>query len=351
MEENSDQGNQPDTLSKHVRMRRATSSETVQWQSDYDRSEDVIDLPFSPQSSSHRYSIKSTRSIFSVSRKSVVDNQIIDAWITKGWTLRQSMIANRIEFDEVDIDIDVAERIQAAQKRCRQLGEVNKILHSTLIDKKMEKESLSTKIKHLDGLLSSANRVERGAREMSFTEVQSGIEKEERRMQDMRLDLGLSISDSEVQISNLESGNEDLQTLNSRNKKVLREQLAEIKERQKAIKHLERQIHVLEGASSSMKKGAFLSNFNHEKILNSASEQLQRSNSLPLSEDGDCSPVSHQRPTSDSSQLPKDKKTKVLEKRAHTCINLDRTTGITARTIEDYKALPGLNLRALLGEG
>jgi hypothetical protein len=278
-------------------------------------------------------------------RRSVIDDEIKDAWMTKGWKLRQSIITHNIVVEGGDDAPDQAasESVQAAQARFQQIRDANKVLHGALISKKMMADELRTKNKEFDALLAAAQGVEDAARQMSVFDLQDEIRKEERLKQDMQLELSQTLVDGEEEATKLEARNEFIQSFNSKNKRLLREQQAEIKERQKAIRHLQRQIQVLEGASKSSQHSTV-------KPEGATRHSDVRCGSLTLDEcDVERQMDYREKVRAKSAAMFKEEKAREQAKKAQSGTVACQSSGTPAMTIEDYKNLPGLNLGELLG--
>jgi len=191
-------------------------------------------------------------------RPSMIDDDVRDAWITKGWTLRTSIHRHAgdglksLSYLHGYADKTLEDQLQEGQRRLNELIEVNNRLQSTFVNRKMKMREIQDKIDGLIVEINAARGVEEDARQAALAAMEDKILEEEKQKQDMQLELSQNIRECEEKAASVTATNEALAESNSRNKKMLKEQQAEIKERQKSIRHLQRQIHVLEGAQRSM---------------------------------------------------------------------------------------------------
>lgn len=196
---------------------------------------------------------------FKQSRPSMVDEDVREAWLTRGWTLRSNI--HRHEGDglkelclnEGDSDRSLEDQLEDAQKKISRVTEVNRQLRSAIISKKLGMEKQIHKVEALIACINSAREVEVETREETLNEVEELIRKEEKGKQDMQLRLSVAIDEAEERIASLQSENEDLTHTGANNKKLLKDQNLEIKEKQRAIRHLQRQIHVFEVSAKKEK--------------------------------------------------------------------------------------------------
>jgi len=283
-----------------------------------------------------------------LTKSSVIDDEVREAWIHRGWTLRSS-IMRHADGDLSglaagnaggDTDRSHEELVFQKQKRLDELTEVNQFLHSTLCSKTIRIEELRVKVDALVAGLVAARSVEDGARTTSLAALEEQILSEEKQKQDMQLNLSQEIRECEDKLASIAASNDALAEVNAKNKKSLKEQQTEIHQRQKAIKHLERQIHVQESAQRNIanQSGTAIpedglaetsNNFESHSVLNPKAD----SKSLLRGDQARAQLQEQMR------RLQEQKMTKTMD-----------MTKESATTMSDLKSLPGLNLTDLLGE-
>jgi len=295
-------------------------------------------------------------------RASVVGGDVLDAWMTRGWTLRTSINKHAgemaglkdVQIREGDTDRGLEEKMMASKRRVNELCEVNHQLRAAHVKKKIQMQELSAKIEALTLNLDIAARVEESARQASIMLLEEKTLTEEKQKQDMQLELSLAIEGSEERVVEISTDNQDLLDTNARNKKLLKEQAAAIKEGQKAIRHLQRQIHVLEGAQNVEKQAG-----RNESIPENAMPKSFKRHQT-FNDDQDANGVLNANRQKDAAlgcskgllrgaqaekHLEEQKKRLEAQRKQAT---LDSSKN-TSRTLADFKALPGLNLTSLLG--
>jgi len=296
------------------------------------------------------------------SRATVVGNDVKNAWMTRGWTLSQA-IEKYCDEDVQEthqgmgsgevVGQNLEEAVRARQLRLEMISEVNKHLQTALVNKKLKEEQLRNKMDALVERLTAACAVEKRARETAEAALEEQILTEERDKQDMQLALSQDIRMREESIAQVRAANEALVEANAQNKKFMKEQQVEIKERQKAIRHLDRQIHVLEGARKDAQEKDDDAPTSHEEGMPTPHKR-----SSGIEDDGD-SVLKGQREKASASHDSKgllrgaqaekyleDEKRRIQAHKLETQDTLDRGA---ARTMEEIKNLPGLDLNKLLG--
>lgn len=298
-------------------------------------------------------------------RQSIVGDDVQAAWMARGWTLHtqihkhgsaalQEMICPSGEGMTRSIEDFVNER----QKSLNMLRVINKHLRNSLLMKKNKEQELRTKIDALVERLTAACGVEKRAREASENALEERILTEEKEKQDMQLALSQDIRMHEESIARVRTSNEALVETNVRNKKLMKEQQAQIKERQKAVRHLEWQIHILEGAQKNSRNSSPIpengcASVDRPKVVrreetfthyddDEGDGMLNNERDRAL-EKGDSKGLL--RGAAAEKHLEEEKK-RLKAQRLQT---QDVTTNGTARTMADIKSLPGLDLNKLLG--
>jgi len=299
-------------------------------------------------------------------QKTVVGEDVKNAWMARGWSLSRAIGKHGCaDMQEMNKDMKLGDArdgmtqdaLLKRQLRLDMLIEVNKQLQTTLVNKKLKEEDLRHKIDALMERLSAAFGVEKGAREMAEAALEERILTEEKEKQDMQLALSQDMRMREENIAEVQATNKALVMEAAQNKKLMKEQQVQIKERQKANRHLGRQIQVLEaGARKSAQE-----NVDDEQTIISREqtmfiERADRSSSL---DDGDDGMLQIQREKTsaigDSKGLLRGaaaEKHLEAEKRrikAHRQQTHELSSQNAARSMAEIKALPGLDLNKLLG--
>jgi len=301
----------------------------------------------------------------SMRRQSIVGDDVQAAWMARGWTLHtqihkhgsaalQEMIC---PCGEEGMTRNIEDSVNERQESLNMLRVINKQLQNSLLTKKNKERELRTKIDGLVARLTAAYGVEKRARETAENALEERILTEEKEKQDMQLALSQDIRMHEESIARVRTSNEALVEKNVQNKRLMKEQQAQIKERQKAVRHLERQIHVLEGAHKSSRNSSVIpengvasgdrpnvarreQTFTHydddgdDMLINERDRALEKGDSKGLL-----------RGARAEKHLEEEKK----RLKAQRLLTQDVTTKNTARTMADIKSLPGLDLNKLLG--
>lgn len=201
----------------------------------------------------------------------------------------------------------LAEKSAQAQSRLEMLSEINRRLHRTLVDKKIQSESLrKSNAKMADRV--AYRSVEVPAREKQIEELMGKLQGEQSQQQTGTLQMSKKILMLEERIASLTTVNAELQEKHRSDRIALSEQQAAIKQKTKQVKDLTRQIEFLEGHVDASNRLETMSMSDSASVADSAMGGQRGSiGGVPL-----------------SPQAP--------------------------LTIEDYRKLPGMNLQLLLGD-
>jgi len=300
-------------------------------------------------------------------QKTVVGEDVKNAWMARGWSLSRAIGKHGCaDMQEMNKDMKLGDArdgmtqdaLLKRQLRLDMLIEVNKQLQTTLVNKKLKEEELRHKIDALMERLSAAFGVEKGAREMAEAALEERILTEEKEKQDMQLSLSQDMRMREENIAEVQATNKALVMEAAQNKKLMKEQQVQIKERQKANRHLGRQIQVLEaGARKSAQE-----NVDDEQTIISREqtmfiERADRSSELDDADGDSLLQIQREKSsaTADSKGLLRGaaaEKHLEEEKRrikAHRQQTHELSSANAARSMAEIKALPGLDLNKLLG--
>lgn len=217
----------------------------------------------------------------------------------------------------------ISDRTNQAQKRLDMLSEVNRRLNRALVDKKVLAERLRTSNTAMTDRL-QCRSVEGPARSQQISELQEKLQGEQSHQQTGTLEMSKKVLLLEEKIAALSTVNAELQERHRADRALIAEQQAAVKQKSKQARELTRHIEFMEGATYD--RGDTMS------VVSDASEML---------------PDGGRRWSVDSRESPGHG---AQVGQASALLKKGKGTGPLA-TIDDYRRLPGLNLKRLLGEG
>lgn len=239
---------------------------------------------------------------------------------------------------------ELEEALRAAYGRLRRASEVNKMLRGTLVDKKMASKELQKEILVLEQHIDCAREVELPARENSVREVEVLIREEQSKQQAVNLELGRGIMHREEHLGELSTVGQRLKDLGHRNKAMLKDQQAQIDERNKEIRDLLRHIQIVEGAEFCEQPAALMSTLERARSdmqaqrsghFDSIDTEVGTNSELDLEESG-------------TSSFPMLQPMLPLSTVARQFPAVPE--GLSTVGAEGYRRLPGLDLGSLLGQ-
>lgn len=213
----------------------------------------------------------------------------------------------------------ISDRTNQAQKRIDMLCEVNRRLNKALVEKKV----LADKLRKTNTSMADRMKyrgVEGPARSQQIGELQEKLQGEQSHQQTGTLEMSKKVLLLEEKIAALSTVNTELQERHRADRALIAEQQASAKQKSKLMRELTRHVEFMEGASYD--RGDTVS------VVSDASEPLDgRRWSMASNAEG-----------AQGKQGP---------------LDLARLKANKAplATIDDYRRLPGLNLKRLLGEG
>jgi hypothetical protein len=240
----------------------------------------------------------------------------------------------------------LAEEVAKGQKRINDLTEVNRHLKTTLVKKKIQVQELRAKIDAIVESLGATCGVENDARQNALEDVEESILAEEKAKQEMMLELNQKIQECNDQLNEMSTTNNALEAMNMRKKKLMKEQQVEIKDRNKAIRHLERQILVLAGATKQNMSKQEECGASGKQDGNVFSDGIDAGSAAPATPKavGTTDSKSLLRGAQAEKHLQEQKR-RLEEQR----LQSRKTLEAAGRNAADLKSLPGLNLSSLLG--
>lgn len=222
----------------------------------------------------------------------------------------------------------IQELVAAATARLKQVCQVNRQLHATLVKKKIAEEELRQGIDSLEERTMRAREVELPARYNVVADLEQKVVDEQQRIQELKLQLGRGLMEREERAEGLTAVIAQLRETGLQNRAQLKEQHQQVKDHQRAVREMKRHIQIMDGADTP--------------LLRSRSEGSVMSLSFEFLDDGGLSsrPRAQERAEAaeaGSGRLP----------RAWECAELaEEATGHL--TLEELKQLPGLDLKLLL---
>lgn len=300
----------------------------------------------------------------------MVDEDVRDAWITRGWTLKACIarhgkhaehheLADFEDLTSGEADRFLNAKMEKGQKRLAGLSEVNHQLRSALVQRKIKIQEARAKLESMNNMIAASVDIDDVARTSWVANMEGQLLSEEKQKHDMQLDLSQKIKAMEERLAHISANSESLERLNTQNKRLMKEQQADIKERQRNIQILKRQIHVLESARKTIDFHHFhqhsVDGIIPENDLAYISAQTPTLDDLGSHTDTDMCVEYGRDKSRDSKCLLRgaqaekhlqEQRRRLQEHKVQTTMHHDRQPG---RTIEDYKSLPGLNLANLLG--
>lgn len=142
---------------------------------------------------------------------------------------------------------DLQVKIAAARARVKKLSQVNRHLHTALADKQILAQDLKQQVQSWERRIEAGNEVELPERHNCIDALEDQIEAEQRIQQSSNLELGRGAMEMEERVGELAAVNAKLREASTRNRALLKEQLTEIRERQTAIRDMQRHIQIMEG--------------------------------------------------------------------------------------------------------
>lgn len=209
----------------------------------------------------------------------------------------------------------LVEKTAQAQSRLEMLSEINRKLHRTLVDKKCLAEELRKSNAKMSERVMHRS-VEGPAREARIEELVTKLQGEQSQQQIGTLQMSKKILMLEEKIAALTAVNAELQDNHRKDRAVLSQQQMEIKQKNKQVKELTRQIEFLDGRVDVGLKMETMSMSDTASVIDSQMGDPGRRDSY--------SPGRGSLTSLKASQVP--------------------------LTIEDYRKLPGMNLQLLLGD-
>jgi chromosome segregation ATPase len=226
---------------------------------------------------------------------------------------RTSLLAPQDYLDELPANV-VTEKMAQGQSRLEMLQEVNRRLHRTLVDKKINCEKLREANTKMASRVQYRS-VEGPAREARIKELVDKLQGEQSHQQTGTLQMSKKILTLEEKIAELTTSNSQLHEQHRHDRSVLSEQQVAIKQKTKKVKELTRQIEFLEGHVDMSCKMETMSMSDTASVVDS---QLGGRSSYQGAD-------------------------------GNTTLGAMKAASQVPLTIEDYRKLPGMNLSLLLG--
>lgn len=184
-----------------------------------------------------------------------------ESMLQRGWQIQRSRVKNTQNLGELQdiwkaevpppIDPVLEEALRLGHARLAKLTEVNRALHDSIVKKKLAVQNLESKGQDLQTRLEAAVKAQEPAQKIRLQELEDLLRNETTKYQEIHQELSQKNHECEEQVREMHDATRNLHDWNAANRKLIKEQAMEIRERQKAIKDLQRHVHLVEGAESA----------------------------------------------------------------------------------------------------